>query len=181
MRHDIIAAAFTAAILSAGPVAAQAGNPISDVIKEHWADAKRNLTSSAQQMPEDGYAFRPVETVRTFGQILAHIAGANYLFCAAAKGEKSPYTEEHFEKTAKTRAEIRKAVNDSVAYCDPAYSSVTDKSAAETIARPFGSGKTSRASALMGNSTHIQEHYGNLVTYFRIKGMVPPTSQRQTP
>ena len=165
-------------VMPLAPLVAQGGDPISQAIQEAWAGAKLNITESAQQIPEDGYGFRPVETVRTFGQILAHIAGANYLFCAAAKGEKSPYAEDHFEKTTKTRAEIVKALDDSLVYCDAAYIGLTDRKAAEMIASPFGGGKIARAAALMSNTGHLQEHYGNLVTYFRIKGMVPPSSRR---
>ncbi len=129
-------------------------------------------------MPEADYAFKPTEQVRTFGQILAHVAGANYVFCSAAKAEKSPFTEDHFEKSATTKAAIVKALSDSIAYCDTAYTGLTDAKAAETIAMPFGMGNAPRASALIGNTGHLQEHYGNLVTYFRIKGMVPPSSRR---
>jgi uncharacterized damage-inducible protein DinB len=161
------------------PPAPAAGNAISQSIKTAWDGAKRNLKESAEQMPEPDYAFKPTEQVRTFGQILAHVAGANYIFCAAAKGEKSPFAEDNFEKTAKTKAEIVKALNDSLAYCDAAYAALTDRSAGEMITMPFGMGTQARASALIGNAGHLQEHYGNLVTYFRIKGMVPPTSRRQ--
>ena len=128
-------------------------------------------------MPEKDYGFRPVETVRTFGQILAHVAGANYVFCSAAKGEASPHAEAAFEKTATTRAQIIKVLSDSIAYCDAAYAALDDKRAGETIDLPFGMGKGARALPLMLNTGHLQEHYGNLVTYFRIKGMVPPSSQ----
>ena len=158
---------------------AAAGNSISQAIKDVWAGAKRNLTESADQMPEADYAFKPTEQVRTFGQILAHVAGANYVFCSAGRGEKSPFEEDHFEKIAKTKAEIVKALNDSLAYCDAAYVSLTDRSAGEMITMPFSMGTQARASALIRNAGHLQEHYGNLVTYFRIKGMVPPTSRRQ--
>jgi len=130
-------------------------------------------------MPESDYSFRPVDTVRTFGQILAHVAGANYVFCSAAKGEKSPHAEAEFEKTATTRVQIIKVLNDSIAYCDAAYAALDDKRAGETIELPFGMGKGARALPLMLNTGHLQEHYGNLVTYFRIKGMVPPSSQGQ--
>ncbi len=164
--------------LPADRSAAQTGDAVSQAIKQAWAGARRNISESADQMPEDGYAFRPVDTVRTFGQILAHLAGANYVFCAAAKGEKSPYAEDHFEKTATTRAAIRKALADSLAYCDQAYDSLTDAKAAELVAMPFGMGKSPRAAALLGNTGHLQEHYGNLVTCFRLKGMVPPSSRR---
>ena len=164
--------------LLAGSATAQSGDPISQAVRQAWDDAKGNLGQSAELMPDADYAFKPTEQVRTFGQILAHVAGANYVFCSAAKGEKSPFTEDHFEKGAKTKAEIAKAVNGSIAYCDAIYKALTDKSAAESVTMAFGMGNRPRVSALIGNTGHVQEHYGNLVTYFRIKGMVPPSSRR---
>ena len=161
------------------PPSTAPANSISQAIRSTWDGAKRNLTESADQMPEADYAFRPTAQVRTFGEILAHVAGANYVFCAPARNEKTPFEEDHFEKTAKTKAEIVKALNDSIAYCDAAYTAVTDRSAADTITMPFNMGAQARASALIRNTVHVQEHYGNLVTYFRIKGMVPPSSRRQ--
>jgi uncharacterized damage-inducible protein DinB len=151
---------------------------ISQAIKTQWEGAKQNIRESADQFAEADYAFRPVESVRTVGQMLAHVAGANYVFCAAARGERSPHPEDQFEKTLKAKADIVKALADSFAYCDPAYSGLNDMRAAEMIAEPFGTGRSARAAALMGNTGHLQEHYGNLVTYFRIKGMVPPSSRR---
>jgi hypothetical protein len=83
-------------------------------------------------MSEADYAFKPVDTVRSFGEILSHIAGANYVICAPARGDKTEYEEDRIEKTAKTKEEIVKALNESLAYCDAAYNALTDKSAAET-------------------------------------------------
>jgi uncharacterized damage-inducible protein DinB len=173
--------AVPAAAIGAG----QAGTPspstpdsISRAIRDTWAGAKRNLKESADQMPEADYAFRPTESVRTFGQIIAHVAGASYVFCSPARGEKTPFEEDHFEKTAKTKAQIVKALDDSMAYCDAAFAALTDRTAAETIALPFEMGNAAKASTLIRNVVHLQEHYGNLVTYFRIKGMVPPSSRR---
>jgi uncharacterized damage-inducible protein DinB len=157
---------------------AEAQNPASDAIRSSWNGVKRNIAASAELMPEAHYTFRPVDTVRTFGEILAHVAGANYVFCASAKGEKSPFAEDHFEKTVKTKAAIVKAVNDSHAYCDGAYKAVTDATAGQMVNNPFGSGQGSRASQLIGNTGHDAEHYGNLVTYLRIKGLVPPSSKQ---
>jgi uncharacterized damage-inducible protein DinB len=165
--------------VSASAQTASTANPISSGVRTAWDGAKRNLTRSAELMPESDYSFRPVDTVRTFGQILAHVAGANYVFCSAAKGEKSPYAEAAFEKTATTRAQILKVLGESIAYCDAAYAAVDDKRAAEIVDLPFGMGKGARALPLMLNTGHLQEHYGNLVTYFRVKGMVPPSSQGQ--
>lgn len=164
------------------PASAQSpasANPIAAGVRTAWDSAKRNLTRSAELMPESDYTFRPVDTVRTFGQILAHVAGANYVFCSAAKGEKSPHAEAAFEKTATTRAQIIKVLNESIAYCDAAYAALDDRRAAETVDLAFGMGKGARALPLMQNTGHLQEHYGNLVTYFRVKGMVPPSSQGQ--
>jgi DinB family protein len=169
--------AIPAAALAQG-AGAPSANPVSAAVRDSWDGAKRNLRESADLMPEANYAFKPVDTVRTFGQILAHVAGANYVFCAAAKGEQSPFAEDHFEKTATTKAAIVKAVTDSIGYCDGAYTALTDARGAEVVDGPFGGGKTARAGALISNAGHVQEHYGNLVTYFRIKGMVPPSSRR---
>lgn len=163
--------AYSASITAQGPA-----NPISDAIRGGWNGAKGNISGSASAMPEAKYGFKPVDSVRTYGQILAHIAGANYIFCSAARGEKSPHTEDAFEKTATTRAAIVKALEDSFKYCDTAYQALNDRTAAETVAAPFGGGKTARAAVLMNNTGHLQEHYGNLVTYLRINGLVPPSS-----
>jgi uncharacterized damage-inducible protein DinB len=171
-----VSACFGVSAFAQAPAAA---DPVASGVRQAWNGAKRNLTRSAELMPEGDYAFRPVATVRTFGQILAHVAGANYVFCSAAKGEKSPHAEDAFEKSATTRAQIIKALNDSIAYCDSAYTALDDKRAGEIVELPFGMGKGARALPLMLNTGHLQEHYGNLVTYFRVKGMVPPSSQGQ--
>jgi uncharacterized damage-inducible protein DinB len=167
--------------LLAVPLGAQApaaGNPISQAIRDEWNSVKQNVVKSASVMPADKYGFKPVASVRSYGQILAHLAGANYIFCAAAKGEKPPHTEDEFEKSATTAAAITKALQDSIGYCDAAYIALDDRRAGEAINAPFGSGKTARAAALMGNTGHLQEHYGNLVTYLRMNGLVPPSSSQ---
>ena len=177
-----VAGVLVTASLTADSAQTQTGagvNPITSALRATWDEGKRNLVESADLMPESNYGFRPVDGVRTFGQILAHVAGANYVFCSAAKGEKPPFAEDAFEKSATTRQQIIKALADSVAYCDAAFAAVDDKRAGEIVDLPFGMGKGARAMPLMLNSGHVQEHYGNLVTYFRIKGIVPPSSRRQ--
>jgi len=156
---------------------AGSGNPVSTSLRHQWDNAKKNLTQSADIMSEADYGFRPVDSVRTFGQIIAHVAGANYLFCAASKGEKTPHAEDEFEKNAKTKADIVKALNDSLVYCDGQFTALDDVSGAEMVTMPFGLPKEPRAGALTMNIAHLNEHYGNLVTYFRIKGIVPPSSR----
>ena len=157
--------------------AASAGGAVA-AIQKSWASAKQNITQSAEVMPEEHYPFKPIDTVRSFGAILAHIAGANYNFCSAAAGTKSPHAEDDFEKTVTSRAAIIKALGESMAYCDKAFAAATDRNLGDGIEMPFGMGKGTRAQALLGNVDHLNEHYGNLVTYFRIKGIVPPSSRR---
>ena len=175
----VFAVALCAPALCFAQTPKPGANPVSRAIKGQWDSAKKNLTDSADLMPDANFSFKPVDSVRTFGAILAHVAGANYVFCSAALGEKAPHAEDEFEKSATTKPAISKALRDSIAYCDKAYAALTDQSAGENVAMPFGMASSPRASALVGNIGHLAEHYGNLVTYFRIKGMVPPTSRGQ--
>jgi len=158
--------------------AGAAGQPTTDAIRQAWTGVRQNIKESADQMPEANYGFKPAPDVRSFGEILAHLAGANYVFCSAAKGEKSPHAEDEFEKSATTRAAIVKALGDSLAYCDGVFAGMDDRKIAEAVAMPFGMPQSPRAAALLGEIGHMNEHYGNLVTYFRLKGIVPPSSRR---
>jgi uncharacterized damage-inducible protein DinB len=174
----LLAIAMSSPALRAQQKPAPPANPISQAIRDTWESARRNIKESADQMGDADYRFKPTDSVRTFGEILGHVAGASYVYCSAARGEKTPHEEADFEKTATTKAQIVKVLNDSIAYCDAAYTSLTDRTAADVLPMPFGMKEAGRASSLIRNVGHYQEHYGNLVTYFRIKGMVPPSSRR---
>lgn len=116
---------------------------------------------------------KPVDTVRSYGEILGHIANANYLICSMATGDKQEHPD--FEKTT-ARADLVKALNDAFAYCDKVYGDMTDTKGSEMLPRtPFGA--QARLSMLAFNNSHTWEHYGNLVTYMRMKGIVPPSSE----
>ena len=151
-------------------------NPLTQALRNAWTEAKTNFRRSADVMPEAKYSFKPVDGVRTYGAILAHVAGAAYEFCAAAKGEKTPFAEDAFEKSAKTKAEIVKALDGAIAYCDEVFKTLDDAKAAQMSPGAFGGPQGARAANLMGNTGHFMEHYGNLVTYLRINGLVPPSS-----
>jgi uncharacterized damage-inducible protein DinB len=143
--------------------------------KQLWMQMTQNVERAAEQMPEADYAYRPVETVRTFGQLIGHVAGAQNMMCAIALGEP-PASEDAVEKSATTKAALIAALKESTAKCEKAYAqSDADAAAAATL---FGM-KTNRLFALGMNAVHNGEHYGNIVTYMRMKGMVPPSSQRQ--
>lgn len=131
------------------------------------------LVRSAELMPEENYSFKPTPDARSFGQLIGHVANASYLFCSTAKGENNPSTSD-FEKTT-SKAALVKAIKDAFAYCDGAYQ-ITDAKATEEVTL-FGSMKGSKLWTLMFNVAHDNEHYGNIVTYLRLKGLVPPSSQ----
>ncbi len=124
-----------------------------------WNRIKRLNTAAAQAMPEASYAFKPTPQVRAFGEIVGHLANEHYMICSDVKGEPNPQKATDFEKKT-TKAELVKALTDSYAYCD----GVTPKDE-----KGFAN--------LLVNVTHDSEHYGNLVTYMRMKGIVPPSSQ----
>ena len=175
-KHLLLSLAALA--LTATTAAAQ--NPVSDAARNNWNSVKKNIKESAELMPEENYNFKPTPDVRSFGEILAHVAGASYEFCASAKNEKSPFAEDAFEKTAKTKAAIVKATNDAIAYCDGAFTALTDANASGMVPAAFDTAnKTRRVSSLIGQIGHDNEHYGNLVTYFRLKKLVPPSSRQR--
>lgn len=173
----LLAMLATAGSHSAAQAPPPAAGAVAKSLQDSWNSAKRNITESAKLMPEEHYAFKPADSVRTFGQILGHIAGANHIFCASAKGTTTNIAEDQFEKGPITKGVV-KPLADSMAYCDSVFAGLTDAQLAQPIDLPFGMGKGPRSAAIVGNISHLNEHYGNLVTYMRIKGIVPPSSRR---
>lgn len=148
-------------------------NPLSANNRMLYDGVKMILLRSAEKMPEEHYNFRPAETVRTFGQIVGHVADSQYAFCANVRGEKNPALK--VEKTKTTKAELVAALNAAFAYCTTAYEGMTDATAVEmtkAMGRPMP-----KLGVLTVNNVHTIEHYGNLVTYMRMKDIVPPTSE----
>jgi uncharacterized damage-inducible protein DinB len=136
--------------------------------------AKGDILKSLDKIPDNLWSFQPTPDVRTVGQLFAHIADGQYEFCSAAEGKQ---VDKGIEKTAKTKAEISAAVKEAFAYCDGVFAKMTEASAAEPV--PFFGRQLSRLSIMDFNTAHTMEHYGNLVTYMRIKGIVPPSSEGQ--
>jgi uncharacterized damage-inducible protein DinB len=150
-------------------------NPFSTINQRGYERTKGILLRSAEKMPEENYDFKPVDTVRTYGQIIGHLADAQYLFCSTASGEKNP--DPKIEKTKTSKADLVAALKGGFAYCDKVYDSMTD--AASTQMVKFFGNDVPKFAVLSINMGHNMEHYGNLVTYMRIKGIVPPTSEQQ--
>jgi len=152
------------------------GNPFTAISKRNYQRTQGILLRSAEKMPEENYSFKPVDTVRSYGQIIGHLADAQYLFCSTASGDKNPGL--NIEKTKTSKADLIAALKDGFAYCDKVYDAMTDAIAIQTV--KFFGNDSPKYAALTVNIAHNMEHYGNLVTYMRIKGIVPPTSEQQS-
>jgi uncharacterized damage-inducible protein DinB len=169
------------AVLVAAPLAAQEmlpgpGAGVVSTMKGNFDYVKGFIVQSAEEMPEADFAFKPTPEVRSFGQIIGHIADANYGICSTILNQPNP--SQGVEKNATSKAELVKALKASYDYCDRAYS-IPDKETAQKV-KIFGQENT-RLGALLLDISHNWEHYGNLVTYLRIKGHVPPSSRPARP
>ena len=169
-----IAVFLFAAVLSAQD---QPANPLIATSKAVFGIAKSDILGSVDKIPEDLWSFQPTKEVRTVGQLFAHVADGQYEFCGVAA--EGAAVSKDIEKTAKTKSEIVAALKEAFAYCDAAYANLTDAKAAETV-KFFGMTVT-RLGAMDFNTAHTMEHYGNLVTYMRLKNIVPPSSTPRTP
>jgi uncharacterized damage-inducible protein DinB len=147
---------------------------LSGAIKAQYERTRNVILRSAEKVPESDYAFRPTDEVRSFGQLVAHLADEQYLFCSAAMEEESPATVSA-EKTKTAKADLVAALKDSFAYCDKVYTGMNDAAGAQVV-RFFGG--MPKLAVLSFNNEHNGEHYGNMVTYMRLKRIVPPSSER---
>jgi uncharacterized damage-inducible protein DinB len=152
--------------------AAPQTNPLIAHNKSIFGGIKEILRRSAEKMPEENYGFRPTAAVRSYGQIIGHVADAQYSFCSIVLGEKNPAPK--VEQTKTSKADLIAALKDAFAYCDRAYDGLTDASAVQMV-KLMGA-DTPKLGALATNNLHTIEHYGNMVTYMRMKNIVPPTS-----
>ena len=173
MLRVILAAAAVPAIVSSA--AAQSLSATAEA-RTLWKSIIGNLNQAADELPESLYSYRPTPDVRTMGEMFAHVAGSQKMYCAMALGDKAP-DEGDVEKTAKTKAAIVAALKESNTYCERAYAQSDDKVKASVDI--FGQ-QRSRYYALIANASHDGEHYGNIVTYMRLNKLVPPSSRPRT-
>ncbi len=148
-------------------------NPFTQSEKGLYLFISGTVVRAAEKMPEENYSFKPTPEVRSFGQLVGHVADANYMFCSMASGQANP--AKNVEKTKTSKADLVSAVKDAVAYCSKTYDGMTDAQGSEMV--KFASFNLAKLTLLSLNTAHTDEHYGNMVTYLRLKGIVPPTSE----
>ena len=160
--------------------AAPPANPITTSEKGLYSFMSHAVIAAALKMPEENYSFKPTPEVRSFGQLVGHVADASYMFCSQSIDEPNP--NKGIEKTKTSKADLVAAIKDAVAYCNKAFEGMTDAKGSEM--GKFMNFDMAKLTLLSLNTAHTDEHYGNMVTYLRIKGIVPPTSEnppRQAP
>jgi uncharacterized damage-inducible protein DinB len=183
MRTIILPLGIIVVVLGIGATGgAQEANPLSRGANFNYRIIKSFVSRAADKMAEDHYSFRPTPDVRTFAGLVGHLADANYRLCSVAAGEQSPPIE-GIEKSKSTKADLAQALAASFEYCDKVFGAMTD-SAGTTVVKFSAGGEGARVpielpklSVLAFHTQHAFEHYGNIVTYMRLKGLVPPSSE----
>jgi len=158
---------------SPAPTRAQT-HSLSEEMRGDYRRVRDYFIRAAEEMPDTRYGFRPTPAVRTFGQQVAHVADDQYNLCAPAKGELRHAAYQEIENTLSTKTDLVAALKKAFAYCDTVYDSLTDQSGVTWIAER----QRTRFGMLNWNTWHTWEHYGNVVVYLRINGLVPPSSQK---
>jgi DinB superfamily len=171
-RYPLIAVA----VILTPAIHAQNANPLSTELRQMYTIIKTNLLKMANKMPAGDYAFRPTPEIETFARRVAHIAGANLRTCAGLKGETKSL--DLASKTAK--ADLVAGLEQSFAYCDSVFESLSDATAVEMVNGRIGSPPSpdprTRLSIMWNVVRHSNELYGYMAVYLRLKGIVPPSS-----
>jgi uncharacterized damage-inducible protein DinB len=173
MTRTFLAAAVVALFVPTSALAQS--NPFTDAAKAQFAQIKNNVIRTAEKVPEDLYAFKPTPEVRSLGQLLAHIADGNFGICGAGSGMKPTMSGIEKSTGGNGKAAIQKALAESFEFCESAWASMDNTRSPEVVKTFLGT--QPRFSVLTFNTSHVWEHYGNLVTYMRLKGIVPPSSE----
>jgi uncharacterized damage-inducible protein DinB len=184
VMRKLISAIFVGLMLAASATAqTQQSAPPSSTgfLKNMYRNNRGEILRSAEKFPEQFYGLRPgpQTEVRTFGQLVGHLANFNYLWCSQAKNENNPMEGKDFEKLT-SKADLAKALNDAFAYCDSVYNALTDVSGQEILEitqENGGKRRINRLSLLVLNYGHNEHHYGNMITYMRMKSVVPASSE----
>ena len=157
----------------AGMRVSVAADSVVEELRRQWQSTRSLVTGLAEAIPENKYDYRPTPEVRSFREQLQHVVGENYMFMGMAAGEKPPVPVP--PENLKTRAELLKALSESYDYGTKVLAALTDKKALEAVPG-FGGQKTPRLGIVINNLKDNMDHYGNMVTYLRLNGLVPPRS-----
>ncbi len=156
---------------------------VTQVLDRTVANVEEEFVPAAEAMPEDKFGFAPTngefKGVRTFGQQIKHVAAVNYELGAAILEEKPPVDigDESGPASITTKADILKYLHDSFVYVHKAVQTINEKNLVQTVKSPFGEGRVTRLGLATTVAWHGFDHYGQMVVYLRMNGIVPPASR----
>jgi uncharacterized damage-inducible protein DinB len=144
-----------------------------------FESSQRNLVEAAEKMPEEHYGFKPTSEIRTFGEVLLHVAYSQFGTCSVYQGATNPHAGRKPEPSL-AKAEVVKLLKESSDMCRGAFKTLTDENVLEFISvqGAGGGGQVQRANFVSGTNAHAFQSYGALGVYMRLKGLVPPSTQR---
>jgi hypothetical protein len=188
MRNKLSCVAVCILALAVGSAAQESKTKddrrtVTQVLNQTVSNMEHEFIPAAEAMPEDKFGFAPTngefKGVRTFAQQIKHVAAVNYELGAAILEEKPPTDigDESGPASITTKADIIKYLNDSFAYVHKALQTINEKNLVETVKSPFGEGKVSRLGLATSVAWHGFDHYGQMVEYLRMNGIVPPASR----
>jgi uncharacterized damage-inducible protein DinB len=156
----------------AGQTFALSGNMI-----RGYQNLQRNLVEAAEKMPEANYSFKPTDQIRPFGQLVAHVALSQFGSCSTLKGDPAGPHKDDKEEAELTKTQLVALLKESTAYCDPLLTSLKDEDMTSLV--KAGNNQVAKGLFLAGTNTHGNEMYGTMAVYLRLKGIVPPSTERQ--
>jgi DinB superfamily len=163
-----------AALFLSGAALGQSG-PLASELQGAYARVKPNILKAAEKMPAEDYSYKPAPDIRSFGRVVNHVIEAQFHTCGAAN-HMDPGAAPKMPADTADKATILEALNASFAECDKAYGALTDANLNEML--QAGPAKRSRLGMLWGNVSHDNEQYATLALYLRLKGLVPPSSEK---
>jgi hypothetical protein len=182
-NYLLIALAILAISSSVFAQAAKPAPTLTSVLDNSLGGMEGEFVPAAEAMPEEKYSFAPTtgefKGVRTFSQQVKHVAAVNYIVAAGILGEKPPVDTggENGPESAKSKADIVKFLKDSFVYAHKAVATINDANSVASIKSPFGDGTTTRLSMGVLLTGHGFDHYGQMVEYLRLNGIIPPASR----
>ncbi len=178
--------AFATAQDKPKPQAPKAPPSVTQILDRSFSNLEREFVPAVEAMPEDKFGFAPThgefQGVRTFRQQAMHVAATNYQVAAALLGEKPPVEYgkgDNGPENITSRADVLKFVKDSFAYTHKALATVNADNLTGAVKNPFGEGQMPRLSAATIVTSHSFDHYGQMVEYLRMNGIIPPASRQR--
>jgi hypothetical protein len=180
---SIAAAAFvsaTSAAAQTAPASPPQKIPFAQYIVRSHEGVQRNLVEAAEKMPEEHYSFKPTPEIRPFSQVATHAALSRFNTCSSLSGQKNPHEGEKDDQT-RSKAEIVALLKEGGALCTEALKGLTDEAALGFVKVGPNQIEVARGLMIAGENAHANEIYGTMAVYLRLKGIVPPSTERSQP